>query len=259
MSTSRLRGSLVAVAVLWAAVLNAAAPAPVPPPPPATELLSPSLAGRDSFDLYCAPCHGSGGRGDGPVGVALKTRPADLTVLSRRNDGRFPRERILGFVAGSGRIPAAHGTTEMPIWGPLFRAFESDGRARVRLDNVVAYLETIQAPSTGSGDAGSQLFRAYCSSCHGADARGAGPMAAQLRREPPDLTSFAARNGGVFPSERIRQIVDGRDVAAHGDRAMPIWGDAFRRSAGGLSEEAVRRRIDAIVSYLERIQTRATW
>jgi mono/diheme cytochrome c family protein len=225
----------------------------------APQVLTASLAGRDSFDLYCASCHGAGGRGDGPVGAVLNTRPADLTALARRNDGSFPRARVLAFVTGTGRTTAAHGTTEMPIWGPLFRAFESDARARARLDNLITYLETLQAPATGVSEPGHRLFLTHCASCHGSDARGGGPVSTELRKTPPDLTMFAMRNGGLFPSERVRRIVDGRDVPSHGDPAMPIWGDAFRRSRGGLSEAQVKARIDAIVTYLERIQQRATY
>ena len=47
------------------------------------------------------------------------------------------------------------------------------------------------------------------------------------------LASFAVRNGGVFPSERVRRIIDGRDVAAHGNFEMPVWGDAFKRTTSG--------------------------
>jgi hypothetical protein len=61
----------------------------------------------------------------------------------------FPRDAVRGFITGTGRTVAAHGTTEMPIWGPLFRAFESDARARVRIENLVAHIESIQVPSTG--------------------------------------------------------------------------------------------------------------
>jgi hypothetical protein len=77
-------------------------------------------------------------------------------------------------------------------------------------------------------------------------------MAAQLRRLPPDLTSFAVRNGGVFPAERLRQVIDGTGVAAHGDREMPVWGAVFNRSSGGNASA----RIDAIVRFLEALQQR---
>jgi mono/diheme cytochrome c family protein len=221
--------------------------------------LGDSLIGKDSFEAYCATCHGADARGNGPIAPALKAAPADLTILASRNRGVFPRAQVKGVLTGSGRTVAAHGTTEMPVWGPLFRAFESNARVNVRIDNLVAYLETVQAPQGHPVNSGVTLFRTYCASCHGADARGAGPMADQLRRMPPSLTSFAVRNGGVFPSERLKRIIDGRDVPAHGNSEMPVWGDAFRRTREGLSGDAATARIEAIVRYLETIQERATF
>jgi len=104
---------------------------------------------------------------------------------------------------------------------------------------------------------GEQLFRTHCATCHGEHARGNGPLADQLRTPPPDLTTFTARNGGVFPSERVYRIIDGRGVPSHGDRDMPIWGDAFKASRDGFTAESVKERIDALVRYLEAIQKRA--
>jgi mono/diheme cytochrome c family protein len=232
----------------WQTARPAAAGSQQPP-----SVLIESLAGRDSFGLYCAPCHGAGGRGDGPVASALRSRPSDLTTLAQRNNGAFPRERVRDFVTGMGRPLAAHGTTEMPVWGPLFHAFESDARVRERIANLLTYIESIQVPTTGVNDAGSQLFRTYCASCHGASGRGNGPLADQLRRPPPDLTQFTRRNGGMFPSERVYRIIEGRDIPSHGDREMPIWGDIFKVGSSGLE---VRARIDAIVRYLAGIQER---
>ena len=119
------------------------------------------------------------------------------------------------------------------------------------------YIESIQAPTTAPGDVGSRLFRVHCAACHGATAVGNGPLADSLRRQPPDLTKYTARNGGVFPSERLGQISDGRHVPSHGDREMPVWGDAFRSSRDGLDVESAKARIDAIVRYLAGIQERA--
>ena len=165
----------------------------------------------------------------------------------------FPSVRVRDFVTGTGRQLSAHGSTEMPVWGPMFRALESDSRARERIANLVSYLESIQVASTGVNDAGAQLFRMHCSSCHGAAGRGNGPLAEQLRRPPPDLTQFTRRNGGMFPGERVRRIVNGRDVPSHGDREMPVWGDVFKP---GSSDAEVNARIDAIVRYLAGIQER---
>jgi mono/diheme cytochrome c family protein len=218
--------------------------------------LGESLVGKDSFEAYCASCHGSTGTGDGPVANALKRRPANLTILAAGNGNRFPRERLAATLTGQGRTVAAHGTTEMPIWGPLFRVFESDARVRVRIENLVNYIETLQARSPAN-ESGAALFRSHCASCHGSDARGAGPVATELRRLPPDLTTFAIRNGGLFPGERLKQIIDGRGIASHGTSDMPVWGNAFRRTREGLSDDAVKARIDAITGYLEGLQARS--
>lgn len=250
-----LRGLLVAgFLLIWVGALAAGQTARQQTRP----LISESLAGADSFDRYCAVCHGPGGRGDGPVASTLRTRPADLTSLTQRNDGAFPRDRVRDLITGTGHALPAHGTTEMPVWGPIFQAFESDARARVRIANLVNYVESIQAPSTGPKNLGSQLFQTYCASCHGTTARGNGPLAEQLRHMPPDLTQFTNRNGGMFPSERVYRIIDGRDIPSHGDREMPVWGDVFKTMPGGSAAGAVKARIEAIVRYLEGIQERAT-
>jgi cytochrome c553 len=225
-------------------------------PPLAPESLNGSL----SFDLYCASCHGRTGKGDGPTAAALKTRPADLTTLARRNAGTFPKARVLEFVEGSQRA-AAHGSPDMPVWGPTLRALDaSDARVTVRLSNLVAFVESIQesapvaaGPRLSTGE-GATLFATFCANCHGRSGRGDGPMAPQLRRLPPDLTMLAVHNGDRFPTERVRQIVTGSGPAAHGDRTMPIWGDAFTRL--GDPNASSDARIDAILRYLELLQQR---
>ena len=83
-------------------------------------LILDSLAGRDSFEFYCASCHGTTGKGDGPTASVLKTRPTDLTSLARRNDGAFPEVRVVEVVTGTGRQVDAHGSSGMPVWGPIF-------------------------------------------------------------------------------------------------------------------------------------------
>ena len=250
----RRAGLALAIGLMAAGAMTATgAQGPRQTVPP---LVPESLVGSVSFDLYCASCHGRGGRGDGPTAAALKTKPADLTLLSRGNRGAFPRERVLDFIEGSSRA-AGHGSPEMPVWGPTLRALDaSDARVTVRLQNLVAFVESIQqgpaaAPASSAVD-GAALFRTYCATCHGAAGRGDGAMAGQLRRMPPDLTTFATRNGGVFPAERVRQVIDGTGIAAHGDREMPVWGAVFKRS--GNSD--VTARIEAIVRYLQGLQQR---
>ena len=105
---------------------------------------------------------------------------------------------------------------------------------------------------------GRVLFATYCASCHGKTGRGDGPAAEALRIKPADLTQFALRNGGIFPNEKVRRLIDGRDagVRAHGNIEMPIWGDAFQIREG-LSESAAKGRIEAIMYYLGSIQQRS--
>ena len=112
-------------------------------PPP---LIIHSMAGGDLFRFYCASCHGVDGRGNGPVGTSLKTAPSDLTTLSRRHGGSFPRADIELYVTGDElRRVAAHGSKEMPVWGPIFRALDPDDRTRkVRIANLMDHLESIQ-------------------------------------------------------------------------------------------------------------------
>ena len=103
-------------------------------------------SGRETVIFHCAPCHGRDGRGDGPIVAALKMRPPDLTTMSRRNGGKFRRADVASFVTGERRFPAAHGSNDMPVWGPLFRQMNPfDSRIDIRLNRLIDHLESIQA------------------------------------------------------------------------------------------------------------------
>jgi mono/diheme cytochrome c family protein len=104
-----------------------------------------SLSGRDLFQFYCASCHGREGKGDGPVAASLKRPPPDLTAIASRHDGRFPTHEIERFVSGD-TLLVAHGDREMPVWGPIFASLEPHDRlTRIRIENVVAFVESLQA------------------------------------------------------------------------------------------------------------------
>lgn len=75
---------------------------------------------------------------------------------------------------------------------------------------------------------GKTLFMQHCASCHGDDAKGAGPAALALKKQPPDLTALAKRNHGKFPYDEVSKAIDGDfDVPAHGSKEMPTWGPLF--------------------------------
>ena len=101
---------------------------------------------------------------------------------------------------------------------------------------------------------GDNLYQAYCSSCHGEDGKGNGPMSVWLKVQPSDLTRIAARNGGKFPLERVDRIISGEEAtpSGHGTRAMPIWGPVFSQVTR--DQDLGRVRIDNLARYLRDIQ-----
>lgn len=115
--------------------------------PKTPALIIPSMYGQDLFNFYCASCHGRDGKGRGPVAPALNVSPPDLTTLAARHDGKFPKAFVESFVTGN-RVPLvpAHGSKDMPVWGPIFRALDPNTTAnRVRIENIVGYIEAIQS------------------------------------------------------------------------------------------------------------------
>jgi mono/diheme cytochrome c family protein len=102
------------------------------------------LDGGKIFRNYCASCHGVSGNGDGPAAPALKTKLPQLTTLAQRNGGTFPADRVRRTIAGDD-VTVAHGSQEMPVWGPIFHQIDTDqDLGYVRLQNVTEYLNTIQ-------------------------------------------------------------------------------------------------------------------
>lgn len=104
----------------------------------------PEVAGSATFREYCTACHGVGGHGNGPAAAALKSAPPDLTLIAKRAGGTFPFAKVKSTITGDDVI-AAHGSRDMPTWGPLFKAVDtSSSVAELRLTNLIKYLEEIQ-------------------------------------------------------------------------------------------------------------------
>lgn len=102
-------------------------------------------SGAVMYKQYCATCHGPEAKGDGPLASFLKVPPADLTKLAQRHSGRFPYEyvmKILEFGPGA----TAHGSSDMPTWGPLFEYFDKQNQRAVqqRIKNLCDYLASLQ-------------------------------------------------------------------------------------------------------------------
>jgi mono/diheme cytochrome c family protein len=106
---------------------------------------TPATSGKQMYTSYCAPCHGADGRGEGPVAQVLKTPPTDLTELARNNRGKFPDTHIIE-VLENGTTLQAHGTAQMPVWGPIFAKMNTTNpqERMLRVSNLSRYLETLQ-------------------------------------------------------------------------------------------------------------------
>jgi mono/diheme cytochrome c family protein len=104
-----------------------------------------SMEGKDLYAAYCASCHGLDGSGNGPVAPALKAALPDLRTITRRNSGVFPKEELEKMILGTKDSRVAHGSADMPVWGPVFRKVENDkdyGLVRVR--RVVDFVVSLQ-------------------------------------------------------------------------------------------------------------------
>jgi len=102
-------------------------------------------SGKQTYLEYCAACHGVDARGTGPVAPALNTPPTDLTTLAKRHGGEFPEDYVIE-VLRFGKPVTAHGSAEMPIWGPIFGVRENGDEVAVRrrIKNLCDYLATLQ-------------------------------------------------------------------------------------------------------------------
>lgn len=113
-------------------------------------------SGETMYKQFCAACHGADAKGDGPAAATLKTHPPDLTLLTRRfatrfrddpSAGKFPYQyvaNILMFGPGT----AAHGSADMPTWGPIFQLMDKDDQQalRERIRKLSDYLASLQQP-----------------------------------------------------------------------------------------------------------------
>ncbi len=108
-------------------------------------------SGKLSFRQYCAPCHGMDGTGDGPVADTLKKKPANLTLLTKNNGGKFPYDHVYNMISGK-EVVASHGTREMPIWGVVFSRSNmpgapgrTDAQVKQKIENIISFVESLQA------------------------------------------------------------------------------------------------------------------
>lgn len=104
---------------------------------------------------------------------------------------------------------------------------------------------------------GAALYAEHCATCHGAEGRGNGPMAGEMKVAPSDLTLIRMKGGGKLNDTRLREVIDGRVmVRAHGSRDMPVWGYRFSRDRkqGEPREQVSRAQTHALADYVVSLQ-----
>jgi mono/diheme cytochrome c family protein len=97
------------------------------------------------YASYCAVCHGANATGNGPAQSALKISATDLTTLAQKNGGKYPAMHVSSVLRGDAEL-AAHGSKDMPVWGPLFRNMSQghDAEVQQRIANINSYIESLQ-------------------------------------------------------------------------------------------------------------------
>lgn len=101
------------------------------------------ISGKALFAASCASCHGVDAKGNTELAQTLIKRPADLTSITKKNDGTFPFLRILDVIDGRNDL-VVHGPRGMPVWGRLFYEEEYPFQASGRIFDLTIYIESVQ-------------------------------------------------------------------------------------------------------------------
>ena len=132
---------LIAIVLLFAVSVGSAQEKNVKTVP--IKFTSPDSA-KEMYTQYCAACHGTDGKGNGPAASEFKQPPTNLTTLAKKNNGDYPADKVY-LTLKFGTPAPAHGTLKMPIWMDLFRSLDSsDGFSKLRMRNLVEYIQAIQ-------------------------------------------------------------------------------------------------------------------
>ena len=190
---------------------------------------APAYEGRRLYVSYCQLCHGTDGKGDGPLAKAMQISPADLTTTVRSRSDTI----LMKIISGEGRQTITgrdrHNLLNeaMPEWKDVFS--ESQVMA------LIAYLRFLGSTKhdlMGDPEVGLQLYQRYCQVCHGVEGDGDGIMTNLMGIMPMDHTNPNETNS-LDNEELVESILDGKG------RYMPAW-------RGILTQNDV----EALVSYI---------
>jgi cbb3-type cytochrome c oxidase subunit III len=185
--------------------------------------------GRRLYVSYCQLCHGTAGKGDGPLAKVMKISPADLTTTVRSRSDTILTKIITGegrqTITGRDRHNLL--SDAMPEWKDVFNESQ--------ITALIAYLRFLSRSKhdlMGDPEVGLQLYQKYCQVCHGVEGEGDGIMTKLMGITPMDHTNPNETNS-LDNEEIVRSILDGKG------KFMPAW-------RGILSQTDV----EALVSYI---------
>ena len=198
------------------------------------------------------------------IAEAATTNKADLIVMGTHGHGAV-MHALMGNVAErvvrSASCPVLTVREPKPIKEGVVAKSKFAGIVAAVLAASVMLAPGLVTPAAAQdykqATGGGEIYRTYCASCHGTTARGDGALASAMNRKPANLTEIAKRNGGLYPSELVFKIIDGRQpVRGHGGPDMPVWGDVFTKSREAGDAERVKAVIQSLVEYLGSVQLR---
>jgi len=185
--------------------------------------------GRRLYVSYCQLCHGTRGKGDGPLAKVMKISPADLTITVRSRSDTILTKIITGegrqTITGRDRHNLL--SDAMPEWKDVFNESQ--------ITALIAYLRFLSRTNhdlMGDPEVGLQLYQKYCQVCHGVEGEGDGIMTKLMGIKPMDHTNPNETNS-LDNEAIVRSILDGKG------KFMPAW-------RGILSQTDV----EALVSYI---------
>lgn len=187
--------------------------------------------GYTLFNQSCFLCHGTDGKGKGPLARKLDVAPADLTN-GKGGAASSSDRRLFGMIQGT--VKHGSGNSAMPQWGLAMPGNQ--------IESLVSYIRFLQHSKNslpGDPEVGKRVYENNCAACHGRSGKGNGPLAEVLNLKPRDHTDSAEMN--KLPNSRLINVVTN---GTPGKSLMPGW-------KGILSEEEIK----GVVSYLRLLST----
>ena len=145
MDSRKVSGAAMLMAVLFLGATLAMAQEPSSNIKKSPVKRTSAASGEEMFNTYCAVCHGKDAKGEGPASSELKIPPANLTLLAKNHDGKFPQDYVAQIIQSGPRDAKAHGSKDMPVWGSVFKSLGDDASVKQRIYNLSKYIESLQA------------------------------------------------------------------------------------------------------------------